>query len=276
MENKTSNSTAAAMQGGILNKIVEHKRTEVAEAKSRISISGLEKSENFSRTCYSLRDFMLDEARTGIIAEFKRASPSKGIINDQAEVSVVTGQYAAAGASALSVLTDQKFFGGRILDLVEAREANQIPILRKDFIIDEYQIVEAKAIGADIILLIASILSPQQVAGLANLAKTLGLNVLLEVHNREELEKNIFDDLDAIGVNNRNLDNFTVSVQHSYDLVNLIPDRFLKISESGISDPKTITELRAAGFNGFLIGENFMKDSDPGLAIHNFVKDLRK
>lgn len=276
MENKTSNSTAAAMQGGILNKIVDHKRTEVAEAKSRISISGLEKSENFSRTCYSLRDFMLDEARTGIIAEFKRASPSKGIINDQAEVSVVTGQYAAAGASALSVLTDQKFFGGRILDLVEAREANQIPILRKDFIIDEYQIVEAKAIGADIILLIASILSPQQVAGFANLAKTLGLNVLLEVHNREELEKNIFDDLDAIGVNNRNLDNFTVSVQHSYDLVDLIPDRFLKISESGISDPKTITELRAAGFNGFLIGENFMKESDPGLAIHNFVKDLRK
>lgn len=276
MENKTSNSTAAAMQGGILNKIVEHKRTEVAEAKSRISISGLEKSENFSRTCYSLRDFMLDEARTGIIAEFKRASPSKGIINDQAEVSVVTQQYAAAGASALSVLTDQKFFGGRILDLVEAREANQIPILRKDFIIDEYQIVEAKAIGADIILLIASILSPQQVARFANLAKTLGLNVLLEVHNREELEKNIFDDLDAIGVNNRNLDNFTVSVQHSYDLVDLIPDRFLKISESGISDPKTITELRSAGFNGFLIGENFMKDSDPGLAIHNFVKDLRK
>lgn len=276
MEDKNVNNSAlAAGQSGILTKIVEHKRLEVAQAKQNISVSSLEKSEYFDRTCYSLRDFMLAEQRTGIIAEFKRASPSKGIINDQAEVSVVTRQYADAGASALSVLTDQKFFGGKIRDLVEAREANQIPILRKDFIIDEYQIVEAKAIGADIILLIASILTPQQVAGFAKFAKTLGLNVLLEVHNREELEKNIFDDLDAIGVNNRNLDTFTVSVQHSHDLVNLIPENFLKISESGISDPKTIMELRAAGFNGFLIGENFMKNSDPGSAIQNFVKELR-
>lgn len=276
MEEKNLTKNATSVQGGILNKIVEHKRIEVAEAKSRISLSALEKSEYFGRTCYSLPEFMLDEARTGIIAEFKRASPSKGIINDQAEVSVVTRQYAEAGASALSVLTDQKFFGGKIRDLIEAREANRIPILRKDFIIDEYQIVEAKAIGADIILLIASILSPGEVAGFAKLAKTLGLNVLLEVHNREELENNIFDDLDAIGVNNRNLDNFTVSVQHSHDLVNLIPDRFLKISESGISDPNTITELRVAGFNGFLIGENFMKESDPGRAIQSFVNELRK
>jgi len=276
MEHKNLNNSASATgQSGILTKIVEHKRLEVALAKQNISVSSLERSEYFDRTCYSIRDFMLAEDRTGIIAEFKRASPSKGIINDQVEVSVVTRHYADAGASALSVLTDQKFFGGKIRDLVEAREANQIPILRKDFIIDEYQIVEAKAIGADIILLIASILTPQQVAGFAKLAKTLGLNVLLEVHNREELEKNIFDDLDVIGVNNRNLDTFTVSVQHSHDLVNLIPDSFLKISESGISDPKTITELRAAGFNGFLIGENFMKNSDPGSAIQNFVKELR-
>lgn len=276
MEDKNlKNSASTSAQSGILTKIVDHKLIEVAQAKKNVSISSLEKSEYFSRTCYSLRDFMLDKERTGIIAEFKRASPSRGTINDQAEVSVVTRQYADAGASALSVLTDQKFFGGKIRDLVEAREANQIPILRKDFIIDEYQIIEAKALGADIILLIASILTPKQVEGFANLAKTLGLNVLLEVHNREELEKNIFDDLDAIGVNNRNLDTFTVSVQHSYDLVNLIPDRFLKISESGISDPMAITELRAAGFNGFLIGENFMKNSDPGLAIQNFIKELR-
>lgn len=274
-DKKLYNSASAAGQSGILTKIVENKRIEVAQAKQNVSISTLEKSEYFSRNCYSLRDFMLDRNRTGIIAEFKRASPSKGTINDQAEVSVVTRQYAEAGASALSVLTDQKFFGGKIRDLVEAREANQIPVLRKDFIIDEYQIIEAKAIGADIILLIASILTPQQVERYAQLAKTLGLNVLLEVHNLEELEKNIFDDLDAIGVNNRNLDTFTVSVQHSHDLVNLIPDRFLKISESGISDPKTIAELRTAGFNGFLIGENFMKDNDPGLAIQNFVKELK-
>jgi len=276
MEDKIINSSASATgQGGILTKIVDNKRLEVAQAKQNVSVASLEKSEYFSRTCYSLRDFMLDGSRTGIIAEFKRASPSKGTINDQAEVSVVTRQYAEAGASALSVLTDQHFFGGKIRDLIEAREANQIPILRKDFIIDEYQILEAKAIGADIILLIASILTPQQVERFAKLAKTLGLNVLLEVHNLEELEKNIFDDLDAIGVNNRNLDTFTVSVQHSHDLVNLIPDRFLKISESGISDPGTIAELRNAGFNGFLIGENFMKNSDPGLAIQNFVKELK-
>lgn len=275
MEDKKLYNSASAGQSGILTKIVENKRIEVAQAKQNVSISKLEKSEYFNRNCYSLRDFMLDRNRTGIIAEFKRASPSKGTINAEAEVSVVTRQYAEAGASALSVLTDQKFFGGKIRDLIEAREANQIPILRKDFIIDEYQILEAKAIGADIILLIASILTPQQVEGFAKLAKTLGLNVLLEVHNLEELEKNIFDDLDAIGVNNRNLDTFTVSVQHSHDLVNLIPDRFLKISESGISDPGTIAELRSAGFNGFLIGENFMKNSDPGLAIQNFVKELK-
>jgi len=258
----------------ILDKIVIKKQQEIAEAKARTAVSELEKSVNFKRECYSLREFILAPGRTGIIAEFKKASPSKGIINDKVSVTEVTRQYAEAGASALSVLTDESFFGGSLDDLLAAREANNIPILRKEFILDEYQITEAKAYGADIILLIAAILSPDSVNQLARFAKSLGMSVLLEVHNKAELDRSLCDELDAVGVNNRNLNDFSVSVQHSYDLVNLIPDRFLKISESGISNPQTIKELKAAGFNGFLIGENFMKEADPGAAIKAFAKAL--
>ncbi|HEY0057438.1 MAG TPA: indole-3-glycerol phosphate synthase TrpC [Pedobacter sp.] len=258
----------------ILDKIVKQKWIEIADAKASVSISKLEESELFKRECYSLRDFILSPERTGIIAEFKRASPSKGIINDRVSAATVTQGYAEAGASALSVLTDPQFFGGRVSDLLEARIANSIPVLRKEFILDEYQIIEAKSIGADIILLIAAILTPADIFKLSRLAKTVGLNVLLEVHNQEELEQSICDDLDAIGVNNRNLADFSVSLQHSYDLVNQIPDKFLKISESGISNPKTINELKKAGFNGFLIGENFMKEEDPGKAMQQFVTEM--
>jgi len=217
---------------------------------------------------------LLDPDRTGIIAEFKRKSPSKGIINDKVSVEKVTTDYAAAGASALSVLTDRQFFMGRKIDLVRARRNNKIPILRKDFMIDEYQVIEAKAFGADIILLIAAILTPQQIQQLASLAKSLELNVLLEVHNLEELQRSINPNLDAIGVNNRNLADFTVSVETSYQLAEHIPSEFLKISESAISDPETIRQLKKAGFNGFLIGENFMKQADPGAAMREFVGEL--
>ncbi len=261
-------------QGNILDKIVAKKRQEIESDKRRLPVVRLEESEGFFRECYSLREFILDPTRTGVIAEFKRRSPSKGIINNSSSVKQVTNGYAAAGASALSVLTDRSFFGGRKGDLVEARKANQIPVLRKEFMLDEYQVVEAKALGADIILLIAAILTPQEIQKLAKLAKSLGMNVLLEVHNKAELDRSIFPELDAIGVNNRNLGNFEVSVQHSYDLVEHIPSEFLKISESGLSDPKTITKLRAAGFNGFLIGENFMKTQDPGKAMKEFVKEF--
>jgi indole-3-glycerol phosphate synthase len=236
----------------------------------------LEEAELFHRECYSLRDFILNPERTGIIAEFKRASPSKGIINDRVLITEVTTGYAAAGASALSVLTDTPFFGGSKRDLVEARRVNQIPILRKDFILDEYQIIEAKAIGADIILLIAAILNPQEILKLSKLAKDLGMSVLLEVHNKEELERSLCDTLDAVGVNNRNLKDFTLSVQHSYDLIELIPNQFIKVSESGISNTQTIKELKAAGFNGFLIGENFMKQEDPAKAMKEFVEELKQ
>ncbi|MXV14123.1 indole-3-glycerol phosphate synthase TrpC [Hufsiella ginkgonis] len=260
----------------ILDKIVLKKRDEVSKARLRVPVSRLEEGELFQHACYSMRDFMLDTSRTGIIAEFKRASPSKGIINNRADVAKVTQEYAGAGASALSVLTDNEFFGGKKRDLVEARGANAIPLLRKDFMIDEYQVVEARALGADIILLIAAILTPAEIAKFARLAKSLGMNVLLEVHNREELDRSICEDLDAIGVNNRNLADFSVDIKHSYDLVEAIPGQFLKISESGISDVQTIRDLKSAGFNGFLIGENFMKQEDPGAAMADFVEQLKK
>ena len=258
----------------ILDKIVLRKREEIALAKSLVSVQELEERAYFTRAPYSLKEFILAKDRTGIIAEFKRRSPSKGLINGTSTVEEVTNGYAAAGASALSVLTDVDFFGGSARDLVNARMANEVPLLRKDFMVDEYQLLEAKAWGADIILLIAAILTPKEVRDMAGFAKNLGLNVLLEVHNQEELERSICDDLDAIGVNNRNLADFTVNIQTSFDLVNQIPDRFIKVSESAISEAGTIKDLKAAGFNGFLIGENFMKTDNPGTAMGNFVSQL--
>jgi indole-3-glycerol phosphate synthase len=269
-----NNEIRLSKAANILDKIVAKKRQEIEADRRRVPIVRLEESDNFFRECYSFREHVLDPALTGVIAEFKRRSPSKGIINDNVSVKEVTNGYVAAGASALSILTDRSFFGGRKADLIEARRRNKIPILRKEFILDEYQIVEAKALGADIILLIAAILKPEEINKLARLAKGLGMSVLLEVHNREELDRSLFPELDAVGVNNRNLGDFTVSVQHSYDLVDRIPSEFLKISESGLSDPKVISDLRTAGFNGFLIGENFMKQHNPGAAMKEFVQQF--
>lgn len=258
----------------ILDRIVLRKKEEVIDAKAKTTITDLEACKNFGRQPHAFKTFLLDPNRTGIIAEFKRRSPSKGIINGTATVEEVTTGYAAAGASALSILTDVDFFGGHPRDLQAGRAVNEIPILRKDFMIDEYQILEAKAMGADVILLIAAILNPAQIRSFAALAKSIGLNVLLEVHNLEELERSIGSNIDAIGVNNRNLADFTVKIQTSFDLVNKIPGEFLKISESAISTPSTILELREAGFNGFLIGENFMKTPAPAEAMKHFVRDL--
>jgi indole-3-glycerol phosphate synthase len=258
----------------ILDKIVARKKEEVAQAKEKVPVKVLEAEPFFERTAYSFRDFLLAPERSGIIAEFKRRSPSKGLINGTAVVEEVTKAYADAGASALSVLTDIDFFGGSGYDLLEARAANEVPVLRKDFMIDTYQLLEAKALGADIILLIAAILSPKEIDTLASFAKGLGLNVLLEVHNQEELQRSINKNVDAIGVNNRNLADFTVNIQTSFELVGQIPADFLKISESAISEATTIKSLRAAGFNGFLIGENFMKTNDPGQTMRDFVREL--
>lgn len=259
----------------ILDKIIAKKKKEVEEAKAKVSLEELLAYPLFSRTCYKLKDSVLDPQKNGIIAEYKRASPSKGLINGEVSVKTVVQGYQEAGASAVSVLTDTDFFQGSLNDLTEAREALSIPLLRKEFIIDTYQIAEAKACGADIILLIAACLSPQEIKALSVYAKSLGLSVLLEVHNEEELNRSIFDSIDAIGVNNRNLKDFTVSLDHSYDLVNKIPDRFIKVSESGISDPKTIQKLKKVGFQAFLIGENFMRTDNPAHAIKEFVQELR-
>ncbi|MGO1243499.1 MAG: indole-3-glycerol phosphate synthase TrpC [Sphingobacterium sp.] len=259
----------------ILDKIIEKKHLEVARAKANVSIEQLASSPLYLRTCYNLKESILNPQRTGVIAEFKRASPSKGLINGQADVKTVVQGYQEAGASAVSVLTDHDFFQGNLEDLAAARQALNIPLLRKEFIVDTYQIAEAKAYGADIILLIAACLTVHEVKSFASFAKSLGLNVLLEVHNERELVDNIEANVDAVGVNNRNLKDFSVDLNHSYDLVNKIPEHVIKVSESGISDPKTIKALSTAGFQGFLIGENFMKTENPVRAIQEFIREMR-
>lgn len=259
----------------ILDKIVESKKQEVKEAKSKVSLGELTQFPLFERSCFSLKESVLHPDRTGIIAEYKRASPSKGLINGHSTVEEVVLGYQNARASAISVLTDTDFFQGTLADLTQARAVLTIPLLRKEFIVDKYQIAEAKAYGADIILLIAACLKPEEIEDFSNYAKSLGLNILLEVHNEEELVQNIFPNIDAIGVNNRNLKDFSVSLEHSYDLVNKIPNNFIKVSESGISNPETIKDLKERGFNSFLIGENFMKTDDPAQAIKEFVNQIK-
>lgn len=258
----------------ILERIIQHKRIEVAEAKRNISIDELKDKSLFDRTCYSLRESVLDLDKNGIIAEYKRASPSKGSINVHSDVSEIAKAYEESGVSAISVLTDSEFFKGSLDDLIAVREAVQIPVLRKEFIVDPFQITEAKAYGADVILLIAACLSSKEIEEFSTYAKKIGLNVLLEIHNEEELKDNKFDTIDAIGVNNRNLTDFSVSLQHSLDLVSLIPVQYIKVSESGISNSDTIKLLKNEGFQAFLIGENFMKMEDPAKAIQNFVKQI--
>lgn len=256
----------------ILDKIIAHKRIEVAERKAVTSIADLEKSPAFSRRVLSLKQFLLDDNKTGIIAEFKRKSPSKGIINGDADVVAVTTAYAQHGASGLSVLTDATFFGGSTEDLVKAR-VNNIPILRKEFIIDEYQIVEAKAMGADVILLIAACLTPADVKRLAAFAQSLQLEVLLELHDEEELT-HICEETVLVGINNRNLKTFVVDIERSLAMAQRIPAGKVKIAESGISSAENIRLFRDHGFRGFLIGENFMKEPNPGLAFEQFVKAI--
>jgi len=258
----------------ILEKIIDKKKVEVANRKRERSIQQLETESFFSRERLSFKEFLLKKDKTGIIAEFKRRSPSKGIINDHSSVSEVTSQYEKFGASAISVLTDEEFFGGSLKDLEKATE-REVPILRKDFIVDEYQIIESKAFGADIILLIAACLSKKEVKKFACVGKEIGLNVLLEIHNESELE-HLCDEVDVVGINNRDLKTFKVDIEHSIRLANTLPADLLKISESGIDDPKTILQLKQNGFSGFLIGEKFMKEKDPGKAFQEFVLHIKK
>ncbi|MHA4847023.1 indole-3-glycerol phosphate synthase TrpC [Flavitalea antarctica] len=257
----------------ILDAIIKQKRTEVAEKQKLIPVDEVKQSEYFTRQVLSMKESLLDPSKTGIIAEFKRKSPSKGNINQVADVVNVTEAYTRNGASALSVLTDEHFFGGSPNDLVRAR-VNNLPIIRKDFIIDEYQIVESKAMGADAILLIAACLSPLEVKQLAEFAVLIGLEVLLELHDESELE-HICDKIDLVGINNRNLKTFDVDIDRSLAMAAKIPSDKIKIAESGISTVENIRLFRRNGFSGFLIGENFMKQENPGAAFEQFVTLLR-
>lgn len=258
----------------ILEKIIGHKKVEVAEAKIATPVQELERRSFFGRQPLSLTASLRDPTKTGIIAEFKRRSPSKGLINGTSSVVDVTRGYADAGAACLSVLTDRNFFGGASTDLEEAR-VNAIPILRKDFIIDEYQILEAKAMGADVILLIAACLKPKVVRQLAHIAASLGLEVLLEIHNEDELE-HICEETPIVGVNNRDLKTFTVDIERSIQLSHQIPPGKLLIAESGINRVETIWHMRDSGFHGFLVGEHFMKEQNPAIAFASFVQQLKK
>ena len=258
----------------ILEEIVKTKKEEVARQKKHTSTGQLEKYPLFKRNCNSLKASLLRENSSGIIAEFKQKSPSKGEINFGVKVEDVTRQYVEAGAAGLSVLTDFQYFEGTLANLSKARERNpDIPILRKDFMIDSYQVTEAKAYGADVILLIAACLDKKQAEALAKEAKYLGMEVLMEIHDVAEAEK-INDYVDIVGVNNRNLKTFEVNVETSVKLAEHIPSRFLKISESGISKAETIRYLKDKGFRGFLIGETFMKTGNPGEALNKLIAEL--
>jgi indole-3-glycerol phosphate synthase len=257
----------------ILERIIDNKKKELPVKKENIPVKKLEGMSGFARKTVSLTQALLNPERTGIVAEFKRKSPSKGIINMTATIEEVTTGYFRAGASALSVLTETEFFGGSAGDLMRAREINPIPILRKDFIIDEYQVVESKAVGADAVLLIAAVLDRNRTKQLAALARSLHLEVILEVHDASELAL-ANEYISVIGVNNRDLRDFSVDINRSVKLASLIAQDFLKISESGIHSVFALKQLRSCGYDGFLMGERFMQEPDPATAFAEFIKQL--
>lgn len=257
----------------ILDKIIVDKRREVELKKQLIPVTHLENSVLFGSRTYSLSKNLRNNL-VGIIAEHKRRSPSKSVISNDFSVEEVAVGYQNAGVSGISVLTDGKYFGGSLDDLLLAKASVKVPLLRKEFIIDEYQILEAKSNGADVILLISSVLTRPEIKLLSEFAHSLGLEVLLEVHNKEELDKSIMPSLDMIGVNNRNLKTFEVSLDYSKELAQHIPDEFVKVSESGITSPQDIIELQSFGYQGFLIGENFMKTENPGKAATTFINSI--
>ena len=255
----------------ILKEIIINKRKEVDYFKKNNPISKIEKSKYFNRGVLSLKKSLIE--KSGIISEFKRKSPSKPNINLDADVLQITKGYEFSNSSGISILTDSKYFGGSNKDIISVRSLINIPILRKDFILDEYQIIESKSLGADIILLIAACLSEEEVKNLSRFAKSFNLQVILEVHSEEELSY-LCDSIDVVGVNNRNLKKFKTDINNSVNLASKIPSTFLKISESGISNSKEIFLLKEYGYDGFLIGENFMRNDDPVSACNDFIKEL--
>ncbi|MCB0346189.1 MAG: indole-3-glycerol phosphate synthase TrpC [Bdellovibrionales bacterium] len=260
----------------ILDKITAAKRKEVEKRKELYPAKLLEQSIYFEAKPVSLCSYLKRSDLLGVIAEIKRKSPSKGVINAHVDVERLSIGYMQSGASALSVLTDTEFFGGSSADLETARKFNFCPILRKDFIVDEYQVVEAKSIGADVVLLIAACLEPTELKKLAKAARGLGMEVLMEVHSEEELNKGLCEEVSVVGVNNRNLKDFTVNVETSKQLLGKIPKGICKISESGISSPSVLVDLKRCGFDGFLIGEAFMKSARPERACEKLIKAARQ
>ena len=255
----------------ILDQIIERKKQEVADSKSAVSLQQLKESEFFGRETFSLEESL--KSKSGIIAEFKRKSPSKGIINDKADVLEVVKSYETSGASGISILTDSDFFGGSFADVLKARKEIDIPILRKDFMIDEYQFYEAKSIGADVVLLIAACLSVNQVQEFTELSHQLGLEVLLEIHTEDEL-MHFNKSIDLVGINNRNLKDFKVDLQHSVNLKNLLPVGTLSVAESGIYSVEDFEFLKEKGFDGFLMGEYFMKNENPGKTFEEIITEI--
>jgi indole-3-glycerol phosphate synthase len=257
----------------ILEQIVSYKKEEIKKSKKEVPVSFLEKQLAYPREIYSMKKMLTDPGKTGIIAEFKKKSPSKGIINSWSTPEDVTSAYAGHGASVISVLTDGPSFGGSARDL-QAVRFNKLPILRKDFILDPYQIIESRVMGADTILLIAACLSVSEIRSLAATAHQLGLEVLLEIHEESELG-HLCDDVDVVGINNRDLKTFTVDIDRSIRLANCLPVNKIRIAESGIRNVETILLLRSEGFHGFLIGEQFMNTPDPAVAFASFVDQLK-
>ncbi|KFF00781.1 indole-3-glycerol phosphate synthase [Chryseobacterium formosense] len=255
----------------ILDKIITRKKQEISYSKSKISLQQLKDSEFLGRKTYSLKESLT--SKSGIIAEFKRQSPSKGIINDTISPLEVVSAYEQFGASGISILTDKDYFGGNFEDILNVRNHINIPILRKDFMIDEYQFYEAKSLGADVILLIAACLSPQQVQEFTQLSHELGLEVLLEIHTEEEL-KHFNSDIDLVGINNRNLKDFKVDLQHSVNLKNQLPKDILSVAESGIYNIEDFNYLKEKGFDGFLMGEYFMKHENPAQKFKEFISSV--
>ncbi len=259
----------------ILERIVAHKKKEVEENKLRVKITDFTQSPMFKEATYSLKKSLNATNSSGIIAEHKRKSPSLGFINQHTVAAEICEGYQSAGAACVSILTDNYFFGGTNYDVTSARKKLHIPILRKDFIVDEYQIFETKALGADVILLIAECLTKKEILSFASTAYNLGLEILLEIHTAEQLEK-VNDYITCVGINNRNLKTFVTDFDASMRLAEQLPNEFTKISESGLSKVETIISLRQAGFKGFLMGEAFMKTENPAEALKRFTESVNQ
>lgn len=273
----------------VLTEIVAHKRVELVDMKSAKPIntlvkeveplvaSGLLPFVEGNIAVPSMREALM-QSQSGIISEFKRKSPSKGWIKEEGKAEIIPLSYQKNGASALSILTDEHYFGGCDDFIITARKSGvTIPVLYKNFVIDEYQLYQARRCGASAVLLIAACLTKEECKYLMHEAYSLGLDVLLEMHSEPELEyTELSDEASRLmcGINNRNLGTFITKVENSYRLAELLPKDACKVSESGISNPQTVKELQQAGFNGFLIGENFMKTDNPGASLGEFIKEV--